>query len=71
MNNDRSQSGMWLLLIYSIFVGLGVLGSVALLFVFEKISPDFSGIIFILALFAALIVPWPLAVWMTEKSPAV
>lgn len=67
MNKPAEASGLWLLSIYTLLVIASFIAAIALMFTAERIVPSFSDIIFVIALGAALIGPWFVAVWLADK----
>jgi hypothetical protein len=57
---------MWLLGIYTILFVVFEIVAVGLLFVFDKVVPDVASIVFMVALLAGFVIPWPIAVRVTE-----
>lgn len=57
---------MWLLAVYGILFVVAEVLSVGLLFLFESIMPSAANAVFMIALLAGFVLPWPLAVRLTD-----
>ena len=57
---------MWLLGIYTLLVAVSETMAVGMLFLAERWLTDYSSIVFVTSIFVALIVPWFIAVRLTE-----
>ena len=58
---------MWLIGTYMLLVVVFQAAAVGLLFVTERLLPDFSNVVFVTAIFAGLILPWFVAVRVAER----
>ena len=65
---DDEKSGLPLLVVYVVLVTIMFGGAVALMFIAEEFVKTAAGTIFIVATGTALILPWPIAVWLTKPS---
>ena len=68
MSNQDESSGLSLLAVYTVLVIVSVAGAIGLMFVADKAAPSYAGTIFIVAVSAALVVPWPVAVFVTGRA---
>ena len=57
---------MWLLGMYSLLFVVFEILAVGLLFAFENIAPAAASPVFMGALLAGFVIPWPIAVRLTE-----
>ncbi len=57
---------MWLLGIYTVIFVICEVFAVGLLYVFDKVVPDLASVVFLFALLAGFVIPWPIAVRVTE-----
>ena len=71
MNKQNGQaSGLPLLAAYVVLAVCSFGAAVGAMYVAEQIMGNAAGILFVVFIIAALVVPWPAAVWLTEPRRA-